>query len=275
MCKVWAVSQRLATAAVAASMPAVTKNAAGSGPSRPAVRPRAALVRGSGLPMPRRRTFVPPILAILFGTAVAVSSFVNRARPSRPAVRPRAALVRGSGLPMPHRRTFASGIVPAAHCMSAALRHPGYACSHSPAPGHGQPLAEFVRVPPDAASLPMLKEAVGGHAQTSGECLRLSGDSQSASRASWSKTPRRRACPPPANQGGAASVAGRPRRPRPPRCGYETVRLPISSSTLSLSLPRIGHEAMRRIVTFRVSPRKRASSRSSSQRGPFTTSIRP
>jgi hypothetical protein len=84
------------------------------------------------------------VAAILFGTAVAVSSFVNRARPSRPAVRPRAALVRGSGLPVPHRRTFASGIVPAAHCMSAALRHPGYACSHSPAPGHGQPLADFV-----------------------------------------------------------------------------------------------------------------------------------
>jgi hypothetical protein len=112
----------------------------------PAGRPprRAVLVHGSRLPMPPRRTFAVPILAILFGTAVAVSSFVNRARPSRPAVRPRAALVRGSGLPVPHRRTFASGIVPAAHCMSAALRHPGYACSHSPAPGHGQPLADFV-----------------------------------------------------------------------------------------------------------------------------------
>ena len=153
--------------------------------------------------------------------------------------------------------------------MPPALRHPACAWLHTPAPGHGQPLAEFVPVPPDA------EEPVGGHAQTSGECLRLSGDSQSARAASWSKTPRRRACPPPANQCGAASVAGRPRRPRPQRCGYETVRLPISSSTLSLSLPRIGHEAMRRIVTFRVSPRKRASSRSSSQRGPFTTSIRP
>jgi hypothetical protein len=39
------------------------------------------------------------------------------------------------------RRTFASGILPDALCVSAALRHPGCACSHSPAPGHGQPLA--------------------------------------------------------------------------------------------------------------------------------------
>jgi hypothetical protein len=49
----------------------------------------------------------------------------------------------GSGLPVPRRRTFADAIVASAHCMSAALRHPGFACFHSPALGHGQPLAEF------------------------------------------------------------------------------------------------------------------------------------
>jgi len=27
--------------------------------------------------------------------------------------------------------------------MPPALRHPGCACRHTPAPGHGQPLAEF------------------------------------------------------------------------------------------------------------------------------------
>jgi hypothetical protein len=37
------------------------------------------------------------------------------------------------GLPVPRRRTFASAIPAAAHCMSAALRHPASACSHSPA----------------------------------------------------------------------------------------------------------------------------------------------
>ena len=40
------------------------------------------------------------------------------------------------------RRTFADAIVASALCMSAALRHPACACSHSPALGHGQPLAE-------------------------------------------------------------------------------------------------------------------------------------
>jgi len=57
-------------------------------------------------------------------------------------------VVRRSGLPVPLRRTFASGILPSAHCMSAALRHPGSACSHSPAPGHGQPRAPAFHVEP-------------------------------------------------------------------------------------------------------------------------------
>ena len=39
------------------------------------------------------------------------------------------------------RRTFASAFRASAHCMYAALRHPASACSHSPALGHGQPLA--------------------------------------------------------------------------------------------------------------------------------------
>ena len=33
------------------------------------------------------------------------------------------------------------GILRSALCVSAALRHPAFACSHSPALGHGQPLA--------------------------------------------------------------------------------------------------------------------------------------
>jgi len=39
------------------------------------------------------------------------------------------------------RRTFTSAFRASAHCMSAALRHPACACSHSPALGHGQPRA--------------------------------------------------------------------------------------------------------------------------------------
>jgi len=33
----------------------------------------------------------------------------------------------GSGLPTPRRRTFATGILPFAHSMLTALRHPAYA----------------------------------------------------------------------------------------------------------------------------------------------------
>jgi|688.fasta_scaffold158083_3 hypothetical protein len=40
---------------------------------------------------------------------------------------------------MPSRWTFATGILPFAHCVSAALRHPGFACSHSPLEGTGNP----------------------------------------------------------------------------------------------------------------------------------------
>jgi len=40
-----------------------------------------------------------------------------------------------SGLPVLRRRTVAAGILPFAPCMSAALRPPGCACFHSPAPG--------------------------------------------------------------------------------------------------------------------------------------------
>jgi len=48
-------------------------------------------------------------------------------------------VVRRSGLPMPSRRTFATGIVPFAHCMPAALRHPGFACRQARLPGMGSP----------------------------------------------------------------------------------------------------------------------------------------
>ncbi|MFM8735136.1 MAG: hypothetical protein ACKOC8_08085, partial [Pirellulales bacterium] len=42
---------------------------------------------------------------------------------------------------MPRRRTFAAGIMPAAHSMLTALRHPCLRWSATPATGHGQPLA--------------------------------------------------------------------------------------------------------------------------------------
>jgi hypothetical protein len=45
----------------------------------------------------------------------------------------------GSGLPTPSRRTFVSALQASTLCMSAALRHPGCACSHSPLEGMGSP----------------------------------------------------------------------------------------------------------------------------------------
>jgi len=57
-------------------------------------------------------------------------------------------VVRRSGLPVPLRRTFVSALPASTHCMSAALRHRGFACSHSPAPGHGQPRAPSFHVQP-------------------------------------------------------------------------------------------------------------------------------
>jgi len=50
----------------------------------------------------------------------------------------------GSGLPVPWSRTFAAGILPCAHSMLPALRHPAYAGQQRRLSGHGQPLAEFV-----------------------------------------------------------------------------------------------------------------------------------
>ena len=44
-----------------------------------------------------------------------------------------------SGLPTPSRRTFASALPASALCMSASLRHPGCARSHSPLEGMGSP----------------------------------------------------------------------------------------------------------------------------------------
>jgi hypothetical protein len=40
---------------------------------------------------------------------------------------------------VPSRWTFASALPASAHCVSAALRHPGSACSHSPLEGTGSP----------------------------------------------------------------------------------------------------------------------------------------
>jgi len=48
-------------------------------------------------------------------------------------------VVRRSGLPMPSRWTFVSALQASTLCMSAALRHPGYACSHSLLKGTGSP----------------------------------------------------------------------------------------------------------------------------------------
>jgi hypothetical protein len=42
-------------------------------------------------------------------------------------------------LPVSSRRTFTSAFRASAHCMSAALRHPGCACSHSPLEDTGNP----------------------------------------------------------------------------------------------------------------------------------------
>jgi len=44
-------------------------------------------------------------------------------------------LAAGSGLPVPRRRTFAPGILPFAHSMLPALRHPGSARPATPALG--------------------------------------------------------------------------------------------------------------------------------------------
>ena len=44
-----------------------------------------------------------------------------------------------SGQPVPSRLTFASAVQASAHCMSAALCHPGFACGHSTLEGTGCP----------------------------------------------------------------------------------------------------------------------------------------
>ena len=44
-----------------------------------------------------------------------------------------------SGVPLPTRWTFPSAIVASAHCLSAALRHPGFACFQSSLVGRGTP----------------------------------------------------------------------------------------------------------------------------------------
>ena len=53
-------------------------------------------------------------------------------------------LARREGLPVPLRRTFTAGILPSAHSMLPALRHPVCACQQLRLPGHGQPLAPQV-----------------------------------------------------------------------------------------------------------------------------------
>ena len=85
--------------------------------------------------------------------------------------------------------------------MSAALRHPGCACSHSPLEGMGSPSQN-----PD-------REEPGVARAEAGESLRLTGDPQSATRASCSKIPRRRAC------------HTRRTIPAPPRCDPYSPRL--------------------------------------------------
>jgi len=50
-------------------------------------------------------------------------------------------MARPPGAAHARRRTFASAFRADALCMSAALRHPACACSHSPVSGHGQPRA--------------------------------------------------------------------------------------------------------------------------------------
>ncbi len=77
---------------------------------------------------------------------------------SRPAVRPRAPRARTLNLPTgrtaagslrrlgaahARRRTLAPDILSSARSMLLSLRHPGSARPATPAPGHGQPLAEF------------------------------------------------------------------------------------------------------------------------------------
>jgi len=51
------------------------------------------------------------------------------------------------GVAHARRQTFTSALQASVHCVSAALRHPGFACSHSPAPGHGQPRAPVPKWP--------------------------------------------------------------------------------------------------------------------------------
>jgi len=43
---------------------------------------------------------------------------------------------------MPRRRTFAAGILPFAHSMLTALRHPACAGQQRRLSGHGQPLTD-------------------------------------------------------------------------------------------------------------------------------------
>ena len=142
--------------------------------------PRASLISpnpasregdGSGLPMPRRRTFAQGILPFAHSMAAALSASCLRLPPT-PALEAWAAphgfstrlggvsslrAQPGTGLPMPSRRTFAAGILPFALCMSASLRHPGCARFHSPREGHRQPRAS--PLPLEAGfGLPMPRE---------------------------------------------------------------------------------------------------------------------
>ena len=81
--------------------------------------------------------------AILFGTAVAGRVSPHLAWLSAAHVgagwQPAQVSRGGSGLPTPSRWTFISALQASTHCMSAALRHPGSACSHSPLEGMGSP----------------------------------------------------------------------------------------------------------------------------------------
>ncbi len=71
---------------------------------------------------------------------------------------------RGAGLPVPSRRTFASSFQASALCMSAALRHPAFACFHSPLEGTGNPS----RVP----QAPRGSDTTSQHAGWSGDAQR-------------------------------------------------------------------------------------------------------
>jgi hypothetical protein len=50
-----------------------------------------------------------------------------------------------TGLPTPRRRTFATGILPFAHSMLTALRHPACAGQQRRLSGHGQPLTRLAK----------------------------------------------------------------------------------------------------------------------------------